>query len=280
MRWQDMTPGEAYLLATDPSIKVTVLDTPDELRGRARVLVRFETGVTAGRVTDIPSRSIGAPWDRSRAPKRPPSKRRQVATPAPSRPARVGDSVTLADTGELLWTVKAIDEAQGTATIHTVIFDRPDIRTVELARLQVRLDPSRARARRPATSPRDEPPVDAAAEAAERLRPIAPRRELDEIMDDVLFSDRCLKAYNRRLGAGQRGPAVERLRAEVRRRGYLLYDTQPHAGEYARVRVDGRFDIVLARKPTPDAPVTIDALYFPARKRARRRRPRQDRRAA
>jgi hypothetical protein len=59
--------------------------------------------------------------------------------------------------------------------------------------------------------------------------------------------------------------------------GYLLRDTPARAGENARVRVNGRFDIVLPCKPTPDAPVTIDALYFPARKPARRRRPRHGR---
>src|SRR4051812_6807174 len=116
MRRQDMIPGATYVLATDPSIKVTLLDTPDELRAQARVLVRFETGVSRGRETDIPSRRIGAPWDRSLAPKRVVSRPRQSdVVVALARPARVGDSVTLPDTGELIWTVDAIDETSSTA---------------------------------------------------------------------------------------------------------------------------------------------------------------------
>lgn len=34
--------------------------------------------------------------------------------------------------------------------------------------------------------------------------------------------------------------------------------------------MDGRFDVILRQRPTPDEPVSIDSLYFPAdRKRAR-----------
>ncbi len=102
-------------------------------------------------------------------------------------------------------------------------------------------------------------------------------------MDDVYFSDRCLRAYQQQLGGGPRAQALGRLREEVRLRGHLLREQPPRPGEYARVRVGGRFDIVLARKPTPEASVTIDSLHFPARKTARRRRPprgRDQRRAA
>ncbi len=139
MRWQDMIPGEAYVLAGDPSIKVTLLDTSDELRAQARVLVRFETGVSKGRETDIPSRRVGAPWHRSLAPKRTVSRpRHSDVVVALSRPARVRDSVTLPNTGELIWTVDAIDETSSTATVSTVIFERPERQTVALDALQVR----------------------------------------------------------------------------------------------------------------------------------------------
>src|SRR4051794_6949657 len=109
MRWQDMTQGEAYVLAADPSIKVTLLDTPDELRSRALARVRFETGVSRGRVSDIPTRRIGAAWDRSQAPKRTAARPREAAVVALSRTAGIGDSVTLPETGELIWTVGAIE---------------------------------------------------------------------------------------------------------------------------------------------------------------------------
>ena len=276
MRWQDMTPDKPYALTGRPRLKVTVLDTPAEVRAKARVRVRFETGVAAGRVLDIPSQRVAEPWDSSRVQKPAPQRGRQQAVPVLllSREARVGDTVTLEETGDLLWTVDAVDDERSTATISTVIFERPDSRTVARDRLQVRGKPSQRVSRRSTERPSSRPSFDAEDAAVERLRPIAPRRELDELMDDVLFTRACLRDYDRRLGAGRRGPAVERLREEVRRSGYLLRGRQLPGNEYARVRIDGRFDIVLARKPTPEEPLTITGLYFPARNKTRRRRQR------
>ena len=280
-----MTPGEVYVLASDPAIKVTLLETPDELRRRARVLVRFESGVSAGRVTDIPTRRVGAPNDRCKIPARTTPRSRAATVVALTRPARIGDSVTLPETGELIWTVDAIHHTTAAATISTVIFERPDTRTVDLYQLQVRVEPARGRARIPSDESPPRPPrqIDPAVEAAERLRPIAPRRELDELMEDVYFSNRCVQAYYQRFAGGSRASALDRLREEVRLKGYLLRDDPPRAGEYARVRVNTRFDIVLLRRPTPEASVTVDTLSFPARRSPRQRRPargRDQRRAA
>ncbi len=273
MRWQDMTPGEAYALAGDPRVKVTVLDTPAELRRQARVRVRFETGITAGRVCDIPSRRIGAPWGGTRSPKPSSAPRRkpEASVVLLSRQAQVGDTVTLDEMDDWIWTVSAVDA--GVATISTLIFERPHTRTVALDALRVRAEPHK-RMRVGNDKPRRASglTVEPAAAAAERLRPITPRRELDELMDDVLFTNACVRDYDRELGAGQPGHAIERLREEVRRAGYVVREDRPRANEDVRIRVRGRFDIVLARKPTADAPLTIKGLYFPTRRPSRRRR--------
>jgi hypothetical protein len=202
MRWHDMMPDKAYALTGKPRVKVTVLDTPAEVRAKARVRVRFETGVAAGRVLDIPSQRVAAPWEGARVQKPAPRRRR---TEAPvlllSRQAGVGDTATLEETGELLWTVDAVDYVHSTATISTVIFERPDTRTVARDRLQVRGKQPQRASRRRTERPSRRPPIDAEDAAAERLRPIAPRRELDELMDDLLFTRACVRDYERRLGS-------------------------------------------------------------------------------
>ena len=62
MRADDMTVGEAYALIGSRRIKVTLLPTPSDVREQRKVRLRFETGVTAGRISDLPSRRIAAPW--------------------------------------------------------------------------------------------------------------------------------------------------------------------------------------------------------------------------
>jgi hypothetical protein len=235
--------------------------------------VRFETGVAAGRERDIPSCRVAAPWNAASSPKRAVTRREpQPSIVLLSRPARVGDSVALEDAGDWIWTVDAIDDELGEARISTRIFEQPHTRTVALEMLRVRVERARRTPVRDDRSPaRTSELCESAESAAERLRPITPRRELDELMDDVLFTPGCAREYDRRLGGGVSGPAIERLREEVRRDGYIVRD-EPGGNEYARVRVRGRFDIVLPRMPTADAPVTVKGLYYPARRAPRRRR--------
>lgn len=42
--------------------------------------------------------------------------------------------------------------------------------------------------------------------------------------------------------------------------------------EYARIRVCGRFDVILHRPPSVDRPARIDQLHLPARQRQRKAR--------
>jgi hypothetical protein len=91
-------------------------------------------------------------------------------------------------------------------------------------------------------------------------------------MDDVIFSERSLDDHQQRTG-GLRARASKRLREEVRRSGYLLDNGPAPAGEYARIRVNGRFDIVVSRKPSPEQLAKLDRLPYPRRRRRRSRQP-------
>lgn len=262
-----MTVGETYALSGHRRIKVTYLDTPPEVRAQRRVRVRFETGVTAGRVNDVPTVSIAGPWDRQTVPapsRKPPAQR---PSRGPRTRARAGDIVVLAQTGELAWTVVAIDEDAGEATIATEIFGQPDTRTAALDSLQVRVpEPPLPAPSLPAPKAHaSDASGETAEEAVARIRPVPPRRELDELMDDVLFTLACLEQYARRLCSCTPGVASERLRDEVRRAGFILRDENA-AGECARIRVLGRFDIVLPHHPSPETPVHVDRLRLAARK--------------
>jgi hypothetical protein len=86
-------------------------------------------------------------------------------------------------------------------------------------------------------------------------------------LDDVVFSNACLDSYRRRFASSVRGPALnERLREEIRNRGYIVPGRVSRSGEYTRIRVEHRFDVVLPRKPSPEDPVKIDALCFPRKR--------------
>jgi len=133
-----MEPGRAYVLVGRSRTKVTVLDTPPEVRRRARVRVRFESGLKAGEVSDLPSRRIAAAWDELHQPRKPLHPRRRPV--AIERAPEVGDQVTWTVTGTLTWTLDHLDERSGRATISGVIFDQPTRRTVSVEQLQVGAD--------------------------------------------------------------------------------------------------------------------------------------------
>jgi hypothetical protein len=263
-----MRPGEIYVLHGSRRTKITVLDTPPELRRRARVRVRLESGIKAGEVTDVPSVRIvplrGAP----KTPEEP-SRPRRTRPFAVERTPEVGDSVTWNETGPLVWSLDEFDEETGQATISGVIFEQPATRTVSIDQLQVCAEdpkPFAAPIVEGPDNPRTPPASrDIGVQPTEHLRPITPRRALDELLDDVLFSPACLAAYGRRYAAGVSGAALnERLREEIRRKGFIMRRGLPGGDEYARLRVPRRFDVVLKARPTPESPVTVNELHFPA----------------
>ena len=285
-----MQPGRPYVLCGHRRIKVTVLETPPELRRKARVRVRFESGVKAGEVADVPSRRIASPWGES--------KTRQQKTPRQSlalieRTPEVGDEVAWSgDRRTWRWTVDELNEKEGQATISTVMVEQKTTQTVPLDQLEVRLEepPSAppfeavlnelSRDGQPEDSGDSTAALDAEAWVAENLRPEKPRRAVDTMLDGILFSPGCLSAYRRRYALHLSGTALsEHLIDTIRGKGSVIFPESPETREYARIRVPGRFDVVLNSSPTGDEPVIVQRLAYlsPSRHghKKRRRKPRR-----
>jgi hypothetical protein len=103
-------------------------------------------------------------------------------------------------------------------------------------------------------------------------------KEDDEVVDRLVFSPGCLNSYRRRF-AEKASPvrAEQRLRAELH--GAKKY--RRNREEYLRLRVRGKFEVVLKKRPVPG---DLDSSYvhelkFLGPKRRRSRRP-SGRRAA
>ena len=87
-----------------------------------------------------------------------------------------------------------------------------------------------------------------------------------------------LQSYGRRYAPGVLGPALnECLRHDIRGNGFIVDGGLIGSGEYARVRVRGRFDVVLKRRPSAEDPVVVSGLDFAARASNRRHTPRKGR---
>lgn len=285
VRSNEMEIGRTYILLGRANRKVTVLETPAELRSAARVRVRFENGVKADAIAEIPSRRIARPWREEEAVNNRP--RRQVSQPVPvvaERPARAGDTVTVrGDESGLQWTVEAIDGER--ATLRSKIFGRPSTRKATIAQLQVHEEPGRGQlvyfsGEKDAQAGGDVE-HDEMRWAAEHLSPQRPKRDLDRILDQLVFSQGCLRIYRRRLAPDLKGEeaVAERLRQEIRHKGYLVRGEELPGPERARLRVRRRFDIVLNSLPPPDEAVMVNWIHFPAKQKARLDRQRR-RRAA
>ena len=274
MRSNEMKVGGTYMLKGRANRKVTILETPAELRRNARVRVRFENGVKGGSIADLPSRRIACPWhEESKKPcKRPKGSGRQSPIDAVQRRVGVGDTVTLCgDKVGLLWTVEGIEAH--VASLHTEIFGRPSRRQVTVDRLQVHERPPR---RQLVHLVDDQDPNAASVDgvlderqwAALNLSPQQPKRELERILDQLVFSQGCLRVYQRRLAPHLKSEAVpECLRDEIRRKGYLLRGEELPGPEYGRLRVQGRFDVVLNGPPPPDEAVLVNWIHFPAKQK-------------
>jgi hypothetical protein len=192
----------------------------------------------------------------------------------------VGDVVLWKETGPVEWDVEAIDRQARRATIKSVILGCPTERTLPFSDLQVRpeevVDGEADRADDELLPEERQPPTRSEV-PLQSLAPEPVRRELDELMDDILFSHEALEAYRVRYARTANGPAVvERLREEIKRRGFI---DRPRPGrrEYGRICVEGRFEFELFVRPTPEDLLTVQQLTFPRRQRSNRTRPKQQR---
>jgi hypothetical protein len=277
MRSEHLKPGSEYHLAGERGRIVRVVDTPPELRARACVLVEFVNGVKAGQVTELPTRRIVTPIVPPEVePKATRTTRPREDVIRLTRRPRAGDQVIWKSvTGEdLVWTVTVIDGA--IATVETELFGRPSTATTPLDDLEVRpiirprpvkvvLEPM-VLAPDVVLSPAPPPPIQ-----PHRFAPQKARRELDEIVDGLIFTGGCLGAYQQRLVPKARWATIsDTLRSEIRSRGYVEQHTKSIQG-FGCIRVDRRFDVPLARKPAPQEFEMIEYLRFWSRPRRRAR---------
>jgi len=281
--------GETYVLRGHHETKVTLLETPPELRSQGRVRVRFESGVKAGDVGELLSRRIAPPQEDMQeqepaTPYRPQRARLKVVERSPE----AGDAVTWSATAGLVWTLESIDEQTDRGTISGSVFGQPASRVVPIGQLQVHVDELEPRIPAeislldtPPSSPEPSPQYDRRPQTRDHLRPVKPKRALDEMLDDVLFSPSCVQAYKQRY-ARNASPAAANalLREEIRRAGFIMDGGVRGSDEYARLRVPHRFDVVLHAHPTVEQPITINGLYFPAGSKTGKRRRRSQRRRA
>jgi len=269
MRWADLCVGESYRLNT--GTKLMLLETPPELRSRARARVRFETGIKRGEVADLACQRIVEPWD-GPLPQRAAAKLRpQPEYVMQERAARRGDTVTRGETAGVIWTVTAVDDRAGTATITGELLSRAQTHVVPKDQVTVvhRSTPPKRRLPPKPPSPINGDERPAPAEPDRPLQPDRPRRKLDELLDALIFSPTCLDEYRRRCAPKTaRAELADGLREEIRRKGYVVSGWTP---EYARLRVERRFDVVIPKMTGEEDVIRIERLHYPHRSVTRRR---------
>jgi hypothetical protein len=288
MRAHEMKPGEEYALSrprTGRPVRVTVLETPDEVRRRARVRVRFEQGVSTGKVRDVLSRNIFSLWSKRhepRPPKRAPVAREIEELPWPPAP---DSEVLWTQTGEIRWTVREIDPEGGRAVLGGTLLSRKQETEAALAELSPAppVPDHPAQSGRPTRSSARTEPLSAEAkrrgQAARRSAPDS-SDPLEGLIDRLIFTPECLERYRQRF-ARRAGPgtASERLRRELLESGRLIRPHKRTPNEYLRVRVPKRFDVVLYESPAEAECVFVNAgnlrLYGAKRRGQGERRPRR-----
>lgn len=289
VRSTEAVPGETYALRSRPQIKVEMLETPAEVRLARRMRVRFLNGVKAGEVSDLPSVAI-VPLPGAASPVRKSHLKPSSPVPTIARgPLRVGSTVILvSDKSGFRWTVTRL-VPEDSVEITTTIFERRTRMTVSRDSVQL-VGPSRRPPIRKAASLKlvesgdSDRAFDQSEWIAKNLRPIQPRRTLDIVIDSLVFSQRCLQSYRDRFHeGGSPSESADRLRQELRRSGVIERD-KGRRGNYGRIRVPHRFDLVLPADFEPGVASTLDdpscIVDRRYRREYRRRRPVERRRAA
>jgi hypothetical protein len=256
VRSTDIQIGLEYtLVRVGPPRRVTALATPDDVRGRGLVRVRFEDGVAKGKVTYQQLRFIKSRWGESAPPAKRERTPRKVIESGPW-PPEVGDRVLWSETDDIEWTVAAVDHDAETVEIVGTLFSLEQTRTVPLARLSpVRMEIELVA-----------PPEPESPRAPAETRP-RPRREpsesddrtpLQRAVDRLEFSEACLQQY--RADFESKVPWFEigkRLRQELRNHGRIV---RRNRREYLRIR-SRRFDVVVPSPATDTEPFLVERLW-------------------
>jgi hypothetical protein len=246
-------------------LRVTALETDPEVCGRGWVEIRFEDGMPKGRIEKVSSQRVLAPWDERDEPRpKKQSKPRPMVVRGPW-PPEAGEPIHWYRTPGIRWTVESVDRGARTATISGELFGQRKQHTIAWVHLQPyeeQLEVDEIEDVTPPPVPEPQP-APASAESSptppvrerERLADTQdePRSPVDSFVDRLIFSPEALERYRRRFAkslSSQR--ASQKLERELRRRGEIRqrnWRAPGAADEYLRIRVEGRFEVVL-REPT------------------------------
>jgi hypothetical protein len=256
-----MKVGRSYALESDrPSGRAKVQLLAKEHPRPGRVQIEFLDGIPKGRRVSVSTRRILHEWEKEKPKPRPRRPNKQEPPPL-----AVGVSVEWAETGPITWKVTKLDEKRGLATLKGEIFGSRHEREAPLDAIQTISDgpdPERDRQAREAVKKaigEVEAPkrTSERAKAKEVVEPALPDDAKLRLIEQLVFSPELLQAYAKRYARkNERGSGEEQLRRELRRRGKLFrlkpWSKRRKKNEYIRVRVPGRYEIVVPESPSED----------------------------
>jgi hypothetical protein len=257
--------GQSYRLNTGS--KVTLLETPPDLRRRARARIRFETGVKRDEEAELACVRISEPWDGPVPPRVSSQPRALPEYTTDHRQPRSGDIVKWTTTAAMIWDVIKVDEAQSVAIISGEVLAQRQVHTVPIDQLTVvhRTAPTKPILSPVSTTASTVPASTLSSEPDGHLAPEQPRRRLEEILDSLLFTSGCLEEYRRRCSPQTpKRDIADTLRSEIRVRGYIPDD---HRGKPLRLRVDHRFEVVLPEMADTNDIIPISKLRYLSRRK-------------
>jgi hypothetical protein len=274
MRKISMRVGTKYEMQRGPTrrpVPVTLISKTVPSGRSNYVRVRIEGGVGKGREREVPSISIHPLPGVEPVPKK--SRRRSQAPPGPPAPdgwtPSPGEVVTWAQTLDLRLTVSEVDVDEGAATIEGKVFGIQETYKAPIRELHP-LPPAVELVADEDVDQRleDRLPEKVGRNGAPReplnIEPVA---EDEDIAERLVFAPKLLDFYRRRFASDASARSVEsRLRTELRNAELIR---KQHTGEYLRLRVKGRFDVVLERRPGPDdfKSCYVTRLTLPSKKR-------------
>jgi hypothetical protein len=273
VRYEDLEVGERYILKRSRSRPVTMEKTPDDVRERGMVRVRFEDGIQRGEVSDQQLRFL-RPADPFPIPPggdvpvepEPPQPRRLEVVKEGRWPPEPGDLVHWPEkTGELEWTVVSVDLKTGKTVVAGEVFSTWQEITAHLGKLEpvdrvthIDVQPERWEWHEYEVQRAEFFGEETEGDEANDAEPDT-RTPVERVVDRLEFSEQCLRQYRRDYEPRIPWSKVsDRLRRELRNRGAII---RRDPKEYLRIRTR-RFDVVVNEPPSDNAPPLIHELQM------------------
>lgn len=271
-----MRVGSEYAMQRGPTRKVrrvTLVDTVAPSGRSHWVLVRFESGISAGQVKQVSSQSL---WPLSNSmPVKPPKARdsapKRHTVPQDWMPVE-GEAVAWKQTLGSRCTVLSVDPEKHVARIEALLmgvvkqFDAPIPELSPYVSPRPRIidheveDQLAGRLPQPPSMP---------VPLKTKHTGVGSARLDEDVVERLIFSPGCIDFYRRRFcrRCKNAGQAEKRLRRELRGARPMRKNPQR---EYLRLRVPRRFDVVLRKRPEPGdfASCYVTGLELPARRRS------------